>query len=893
MTTQRPTEAGPPQHVTTVEGISEFQLDNGTRILLFPDPSKPQVTVNMTVFVGSRHEGYGEAGMAHLLEHMVFKGTPDHPAIPKVLKEHGAQFNGTTWLDRTNYYETLPASDANLEFAIRLEADRLVNSYVKKEDLDSEMTVVRNEFERGENSPTNILDQRIMSAAFEWHNYGQSTIGNRVDIERVPIENLQAFYRKYYQPDNIMVIVAGQFDPEKALSLITETFGSIPRPDRVLPKTYTEEPAQDGERSVTLRRVGDIGACGAVYHIPSGGHPEYASIDVLEHVLTSSPSGRLYKALVETKRASRVSGSAYALHDPGVIRFIAEAAPGNDPRDILSALLEITETIGDEGVTEEEVERAKRYWMKSWEMSLADSSRLAIQLTEWAAQGDWRLMFLYRDQLEKVTTADVNAVAKKYLVRNNRTSGLFIPTEKPEKATVPPSPNLAELIGDYQGREGMAAGESFDVSPENIEQRTERFELPGGLKVAFLPKKTRGAEVQAQLTLRYGDAESLKGKTTAASVLPSLMLRGTESRTRQQIQDDLDENKARLSSSGSTGTASFALKTRNENLVAVLEILADVLRHPTLPEAELEILRNQNLAAYEKQLTDPTSLARIAVSQKINSAYGPDDVRYVPSSEEQIARWKELKLEDIRSLYSEFLNGQHGELAIVGDFDPAEARKAIEGIFADWKSEHAYEHIERLGNLPYKPERVAINTPGKENATYIAGSVFPLRDDNAEFPALMIGNYVLGSSGLASRLGDRIRQQEGLSYGVGSFVQASSEDPRTSFLVYAITNPQNMGKVETAMKEEIGKLVAEGVTPEELADAQKGYLERQTVDRSDDSELARILCETAQLGRTMEFFSSQEKTVAALKVDDVNSALKKYIDFEQLVIVVAGEFEKE
>src|SRR3954465_8797813 len=226
----------------TVEGITEYQLDNGLRVLLYPDPSRAKVTVNMTVLVGSRHEGYGETGMAHLLEHMVFKGTPTHPAVPKALQEHGAQWNGTTSDDRTNYFETMPATDENLEFGIALEADRLVNSYVKREDLIAEMTVVRNEFERGENSPEGVLMERINAAAFEWHNYGKSTIGNRSDIERVPIDNLQAFYKKYYQPDNVVLIVAGKFEEARALALVEKYLGSIPKPARKLDQTYTEEP---------------------------------------------------------------------------------------------------------------------------------------------------------------------------------------------------------------------------------------------------------------------------------------------------------------------------------------------------------------------------------------------------------------------------------------------------------------------------------------------------------------------------------------------------------------------------------------------------------------------------------------------------------------------------
>ena len=220
----------------TVEGITQYELDNGLQILLYPDESRPTVTVNLTVFVGSRHEGYGETGMAHLLEHMVFKGTPTHPNIPKLLTEKGASFNGTTWFDRTNYYETMPASDENLEAAIHLEADRMINSYIKGEDLESEMTVVRNEFERGENSPTRILMQKMNAAAFDWHNYGKSTIGNRSDIERVPLPNLRAFYRKYYQPDNALLIVAGQFDEEKALGYIAKHFGAIEKPTRKMNK---------------------------------------------------------------------------------------------------------------------------------------------------------------------------------------------------------------------------------------------------------------------------------------------------------------------------------------------------------------------------------------------------------------------------------------------------------------------------------------------------------------------------------------------------------------------------------------------------------------------------------------------------------------------------------
>ncbi|MCH7812944.1 MAG: insulinase family protein, partial [Planctomycetes bacterium] len=320
-----------PQPVASVEGITAYLLDNGLEVLLFPDPSKPTVTVNVTYKVGSRHEGRGEAGMAHLLEHMVFKGTPTHPNIWGALDDHGARFNGTTWVDRTNYYETLPASDGNLEFALRLEADRMVNSTISGEDLAKEMTVVRNEFEMGENNPVGVLSERMLSAAYLWHNYGKSTIGNRSDIERVRVENLRRFYRRYYQPDNATLVVAGKFDIAKTLALIVETFGAIPKPTRVLDQTHTEEPAQDGPRLVTLKRVGEVAAAGLVYHIPAGPDPDFAAVQILSGVLTDQPSGRLYKALVESGLATSVSGSPYRWAEPGVPDIMAQGSPGPDP----------------------------------------------------------------------------------------------------------------------------------------------------------------------------------------------------------------------------------------------------------------------------------------------------------------------------------------------------------------------------------------------------------------------------------------------------------------------------------------------------------------------------------------------------------------------------------
>ena len=529
-----------PRKVASVESITEYQLDNGLRVLLFPDKSLSKVTVNMTVLVGSRQEGYGETGMAHLLEHMVFKGTPRHPQIPKALQEHGAEFNGSTSSDRVNYFETLNATDENLEFALDLEADRLVNSLIKKEDLESEMTVVRNEFERGENSPSGVLSKRLAATAYHWHNYGKPTIGNRSDIEKVPVENLRAFYKKFYQPDNVVLVVAGRFDEKKALELVQKYFGAIPRPERKLETTYTEEPAQDGERSVTLRRVGDVATVAVVYHIPAAAHEDLPALQVLANILSTRPSGRLYKGLVETKKAANALAYAEASHDPGLFMVDAEVPRDNSPEEVRDLMLGIVEGLGTNAVTAEEVNRARQQILKARDLAATDTSRIAVSLSEWASQGDWRLYFLHRDRIEKVTPEAVQKAAARYLKQNNRTVGLFLPTAKAERVEVPATSDIQALVANYQGRAAIAEGEEFDATPEKVEARVKRQDLPQGIKVTLLPKQARGQEVHLQLTLRYGNEETLKGYESVAGFLPELMLRGTKKLSYQALHDELD-----------------------------------------------------------------------------------------------------------------------------------------------------------------------------------------------------------------------------------------------------------------------------------------------------------------------------------------------------------------
>lgn len=881
-----------PAKIASIEGVTEYRLPNGLRVLLMPDASRPLVHVQCTVLVGSRHEGYGEAGMAHLLEHMLVKGTKTHPDIMKQLRDRGSvNSNAYTSQDTTRFVESLPASDDNLEFAIRLEADRLVNSVVKREELITEMTVVRNEFERNENEAPRLLVERMSHAAFRWHNYGKTVLGNRSDIERVPVDNLQAFYKKHYRPDNAVLVITGRFDESKALALVSKYFGPIAKPEEPLAKTYTQEPAQDGERHVTLRRTGAVGAVGAVYHMPAGSHPDYPAIMVLVNALGSEPSGRLYKALVESKKAAAAAAEASGLHDPWLMQFVARV---EDPAGIDAArdtLLKTLESLTDQPITDEEVERTLKKFTQMYEQFLADSGTMADQLSFYAGVGDWRLLFWERDSCEKVTAADVNRVAAKYLTRNNRTVGVYYPTKQAERIEIPETTDLATRMNGYAGRKKeLAATQAFDPTHENIEKRVIRGSIDS-IKTAFLPKPTRGELVNLDLTLRYGNEQALKSKITAAQMLPSMLVYGTKTHTRQQFVDELDKLKGGVVATGAAGQLNLRIVAKKEHLGPTLALVRQMLREPVFPASEFDTLKASMLANLTAMKTEPSALAAVAVARKIR-CYGKDDIRYEPTIDEQIARVKAVTLDDVKSLYADLVAASAGELAAVGDFDPKVVIAEMEPALVGWASKVEYRRIEKPAKPVERGETLRIETPDKANAVYFAALTLSLTDNDPDYPALSVGTYLLGEHPIVSRLGNRIRKEKGLSYGVQAEFAAEQLDPSAVFAIVGTTNPVNMSKVRDMIAEELKKFLTDGVKAEELDAAKKAYLEEMKVNLAEDSGLASRLGMGLQLGRTFHDRTERMKKIEALTPADIQRAFRRVIDPTKFVIAEAGDFSK-
>ncbi|AGH45860.1 M16 family metallopeptidase [Paraglaciecola psychrophila] len=878
------------EKVTEVEGISEYNLDNGLQVLLFPDQTKETVTVNVTYHVGSKHENYGETGMAHLLEHLVFKGSPKHKDIPAELSSHGARPNGTTWTDRTNYFETFSANEKNINWALSMESDRMVNSFIAKKDLDSEMTVVRNEFERGENSPFRITLQKMAASAYMWHNYGKSTIGARSDLENVPIDRLKAFYKMYYQPDNATLIVAGKFEEVDMIALVDKYFSPIPKPERVIRLLYTAEPAQDGEKSVTIRRVGDVQMTGAAYHIPAGSHDDYAAIDVLSQILGDTPSGRLHKVLVEGKLASRVYGFNFQWQEPGLAIYFAEVDKKADLSSASDAMVSVLEELSAEPITDEEVERSKRNLLKNIELSFNSSERIALNLSEWLGMGDWRLYFLHRDRIEQVTTSDVQRVANTYLQRNNRTAGHFIPTEKPARIEIPTVISVNDMVKDYQGRAKIAAGEVFEPSFDNIDSRTVVTQLSNGSELSLLSKKTRGESVVASIMMSMGTEKSLQNLASVGDATSAMLMRGTSKLSRQDIQDEFDKLKTQVSVSGGADWLVANITTTRENLSSALLLMHKILSDPGFDKTEFEQYKSTLKVDIEKNLQDPQQLAFNEYGRKQNP-YKKGHPNYQPTFAEDLESIQNLKLSDLKTFHQSFFGGNHMKIGVVGDFDQAQIKTDLENLYGSWKSKSAYLRVED----PYIKVAASptdFDTPDKENATFVAAIMLPVGENSDDAAALELGNYIFGGGFLNSRLATRLRQKDGLSYGAGSFITMNPEDNKATLGAYAICAPQNLAKVEVGFNEELSRMLKDGFTDEEIKSAKSGLLQGKKVSRAQDPELVRTLRRNLLSDRTMQWNKAYEQRLAALTADDVKRVMNKYLKIENFSIIKAGDMSK-
>ncbi len=876
----------------SIEGISEYRLQNGLKVLLFPDASKELTLVNITYLVGSKHESYGETGMAHLLEHLIFKGTPKHPDMLKEFTARGMRWNGTTSLERTNYYEAFSSSADNLRFALELEAERMINSFIAKKDLDSEMTVVRNEFERRDSQPGGVLIQRLHAAAFTAHNYGKSTLGVLSDIENVNIERLQAFYKRHYQPDNAVLLIAGKFDPKQALDIVAEVFAPIAKPDRVLPTLYTVEPTQDGEREVTVRRVGDVKLVVAGYKVPSKLHPDSAAVSLLAQVLVSNPSGPFYRAFVESKKAVQIFPFISGVNDVSLAAFGLVADKNADTGKLERELLDLIEGRTPMTLTQEAVDRARREIAVGFEKAMESPIGVAQALSEVVSLGDWRTLFAGRDAVQAVTLADLERVKATYFKSANRTLARYLPEDKPDRVDVAAAPPVASLLAAYKPRAMVDAGEAFSATPEALESRTVRNLSDPAFQWAQLNKQNRGNAVTVKISLRWGElGEQIK--QPALNLVPLLISEAESPAQKQARTDALTALKSRFSLSGGTQGTMITISSDRDHVIDAIKLVLPQVRSAKLSSDAFERFKKQLQTQLESGAREPQTLINNQAIPYKNKAFGvsPGEPLYRKTLAEQIAELNGISFADVVKAFDANWGASAVRVAIVGTAPEGvadEVRRQLSG----WSSK-APAYVRYVGkHQPLPGTLITAEAPDKTNAVIDVDQFLPLTRKDPDAPALELAVAMFGGNALDNRLAARIRKKDGLSYGIQASVSIPEYGDRAYFGIDGTYAPINRDRVVAALREETERALKDGFTADELERNRSDLLQGRQQSRSSDDSVANALLIQMNLNETFADMAKRDAEMKALTLQQVNDAFRKYIKPDEWLIGVAGDFAK-
>lgn len=890
------------EKVSELEGVEEYlYTPNGLKILLVQDNAAPVVNVQMVYNVGSKHEVSGNTGSTHLLEHLMFKGTEKFnrekgTSIDTELTRYGAQMNATTWNDRTNYYETIPSD--KLELALEIEADRMRNLLLLKEDKEAEMTVVRNEFERGENNPNSLLSKEIWATAYMAHGYHHSTIGWRSDIENMPMKVLRDFYDTYYWPNNAWLTVVGDFQKDKLFQLVDTYFGKIPKASHAIPQPYTEEPPQYGPRKIEVHKAGETSVISVAYKIPGTLHEDIPALVVLAEALGSGPSSVLNKEFVDTGLTFYAFASASQFAEHGLFSINLGFDPQKDAEELNAKLLETLEKVKKEGIPQEDIDRIIANLNAQTILGRDGAGSIASELTEYIAGGDWKDYINESKKLSKVTAADVARVANKYLVTDQSTTGYFIPTK---------AGSNAETIEGEAKREKKGEGKYFYRNPEmNFEVKhevsvTETVDDTAELKTAneeFIRKTIAGIDVIIKKTgakgfvtvagsFPIGEYFNGKNNEMVPTLTTAMLSKGTTKNDKFEFSQKLEKLGVDIYVGSDNDNVSLRFKSLSKDVDTVLALLAEELRYPLFDEKEFELLKQQFIGNMQPGISDPGTQGSIALAQ---SLYPKGHPNYSPSIQKTIEDIQNATLEDIKAFHEKYFGPADMHLVAVGDVDPKTIYKALENNFKNWnggvkRTEKKYDVKKGEGLTK------VVTIPEKPSAELFIGQYTGMRRSNPDFLPFYIGNSILGG-GFSGRLMLTVRDEAGLTYGIYTR-QNGYTFADGYWYINASFNPELFAKGKEATLKELKKWSEKGITSAELKDKKSNLIGSFKIGLSTTQGMASNILAVVQRGEDPSYIYEYPSLLQAVTLEEVNDAIKKYIDVNKLVIIEAGSLDQE
>lgn len=895
-----------PVLVKTEQNVEEYRLDNGLRIILAPNDKENKIFMNTVYLTGSLNDPKGKGGLAHLLEHLAFKGTKNVKGdeFQRRLDQYTLMTNASTDYYSTKYTNVIRPEKTALSEVIFLEAERMDQLVLQEKYVPTEIDIVKREREIRLDQPFSVLMDQVFKSAYGNQYLGRLPIGDLNELQSINMQELNQFYRSWYAPNNAFMVISGKFDKAEVLKQIDSHFSPIQ--SRSVPaqvKVPALKPEQIQQREFTVQKGSDL----AKFNIYLNGPDEKikTALAVSPTLYTLQPSGHLYQSMVESGKSTMVQSSTWLDKDFNLVFMGAIYAPNHQPKTVEQSLVQGVEQ--SQPFTEAELNRVKNLTRNQADNIKNSATALGSRLSDYAVaySGDWSQYFKDLNAIENLNVSQVNQVYKGFLKPEYRISGNILPTPEDQKKaqevtqTEAPKKTLdqqAETEGPlkdvsvYQAEVKQYVAQSKQYLSAKDKQ-IQRGKLKNGIKYALFPTNIRDDKVYATISLDFGTAQSLMNKGEILDLTAYLMLRSSESQSLQQIADKIIEVGGSATASPSSNGLNIQISAKKEKFAEFFQYVVDVLKNPAFEQSQFDLIKGQTLSSLDRPYTEPDTVSSLTMARTIE-VYQPGDIRFHFEPELATRQFKAATREQVVALYQQFFKTHHAHIAVTGEFQPKSIQKMLKNSFADWKAAQPYERL-KSEYRSYPAQKIHALSEQREFGSYQALLTFPVGADHADVPALQVFRHILGDSQLSSRLAQELREKNALVYGFSAHVQFNEWADSGALALGANYTAGKSAQVSQTVHQVLNELLTRGVTEQEVEAAKASILKKRVNALEDDRRIHSMLVPQLEKDRKLIYREKRDQAIAQLTKADIDAVIKKYIKLDQLVEVMADQYGKE
>lgn len=889
--------------VKTEQEILEYKLDNGLRVVLAPNQKENKVYMNTIYFTGSLDDPKGKGGLAHLLEHLAFKGTTDVQGeeFQRVLDQYTLNNNASTDYYSTRYINTIRPDQTAIDKILHLEAQRMDQLVLQQKFVPTEIEIVRREREIRLDQPFAVMLDDMWKAAYGNQYLGRLPIGDLQELTSINMQELEQFYRRYYVPNNAAIVIAGKFNVEQVLKQIDQNFSAIKT--KTLP-AEVQVPVLDSskikQREFTVQKGSDLAKFNI--YLNGGNLDIQPALALVPYLYAMQPSGHLYKNMVETGVSTATPSTTWMDKDFNLVLLGAVYAPTQDAKKVSDGLFMYVEQ--GQAFTQAEVDRVKAMVKNAQATMMTDSVAVGTTLSEYMVshQGDWAKFFSDQNRLQNLKLDDVNSTLKEFLTAQHRISGHILPTPedqkkaqeqaKEETKTLDQAEQVEEPLKDpsvYKAEVKQFLADSA-VLLQASEQKVQRGKFDNGLKYAVFPTETRDNRIYATLNVDFGDEKSLFGKGQIIDFMAYLLLRGSAQYSLQDITDKSIALDGKAVASSNKNSITIAISAKKENFAEYFNFILDVIQQPKFEQKEFDLLKAQSLQGLDRPYTEPDVVTEISLGRLLEQ-YQAGDLRYHFEPEFEKQQIAKVTQAQVKQLYQDYFAMNHAQIAVTGEFGDLNILNILKQNFADWTAQQKYQAI-----LPTYRELTAQKIHAlaeqREFGSYQSVMMLPVGADHLDAPALIVFSHIFGESQLSSRLAKELREKKALVYGFGRSLNLNSETDVGALSIGANYTAGRSAQVSQTVHKVLIDMINKGVTEQELEAAKADILKGRVTQMEDERTIHRMLANQLGLDKTMKDREKRDQEIAALTVNDVNAVIKKYIKPEHMVEVMSDQYGK-